>query len=187
MTDYGNLTWRQEKSAYSSRQSGQRSFEAVRNSDPGSHFLCHASFSPDGSRVVFLHRFFSSDGGLFTRMIATDREAKDLTLLAQEKVSHFDWFDNDSLLVWARFSGGGLVQVRSRGWLGASWAKPMLRVARSMLLGDGKRNSSPKLIIKFQIKDPRSRTRFGWPSLDFDGHPMIARSPFLDCYRLLSE
>lgn len=150
-------------------------FEAVRNSDLGSHFLCHASFSPDGSRVVFLHRFFSSDGGLFTRMIATDREAKDLTLLAQEKVSHFDWFDNDSLLVWARFSGGGLAQVRSRGWLGASWAKPMLRVARSVT-GRWKKKLLAEAYYKISVKDPRSRTRFGWPSLDFDGHPMIARS-----------
>jgi hypothetical protein len=46
-------------------------FEAVPSADPSSHFLCHASFSPDGSRVVFLHRFFSSDGGLFTRMRLT--------------------------------------------------------------------------------------------------------------------
>ena len=90
------------------------------------------SFSPDGSRVVFLHRFFSSDGGLFTRMIATDREAKDLTLLAQEKVSHFDWFDNDSR-VGAIFRRRA-AQARSRGWLGATWAKPMLRVARSVIL-----------------------------------------------------
>ena len=29
---------------------------------------------------------------------------------------------------------------------------------------------------KIAIEDPRSRARFGWPSLDSDGHPMIARS-----------
>ena len=90
-------------------------FEAVPGADPASHFLCHASFSPDGTRVVFLHRFFSADGGLFTRMIATDRGAKELVLLAQEKVSHFDWFDRDNVLVWARFSGGGLAAARARG------------------------------------------------------------------------
>ena len=150
-------------------------FEAVPGADPASHFLCHASFSPDGTRVVFLHRFFSADGGLFTRMIATDREAKDLVLLAQEKVSHFDWFDRDNVLVWARFSGGGLAAARARGALGSPWLKPLLRLARSMT-GRWKKQFLAESYYKISIGDPKSRARFGWPSLDSDGHPMIARS-----------
>jgi hypothetical protein len=150
-------------------------FESVPSADPTSHFLCHASFSPDGSRVVFLHRFFSSDGGLFTRMIATDREAKDFVLLAQEKVSHFDWIDSDTVLVWARFTGGGLAAVRARGVLGSPWIKPFLRAARNFT-GRWKKKLLSESYYKISIKDPKSRIRFGWPSLDFDGHPMIARS-----------
>ena len=150
-------------------------FKAVLGADPSSHFLCHASFSPDGSRVVFLHRFFSSDGGLFTRMIATDREAKDLVLLAQEKVSHFDWIDNDTILVWARFSGGGLARVRSRGLLSSPMIKPLLSMARSFT-GRWKKKLLAEAYYKIPVTDPKSRVRFGWPSLDADGHPMIARS-----------
>lgn len=150
-------------------------FEAVPGADPSSHFLCHASFSPDGSRVIFLHRFFSSDGGLFTRMIATDRDAKNLVLLAQEKVSHFDWFDRNQVLVWARFSGGGLAAARARGTLGAAWMKPLLRVARRMT-GRWKKQFLAESYYRISIEDPKSRARFGWPSLDSDGHPMIARS-----------
>ncbi len=150
-------------------------FEAVPGADPASHFLCHASFSPDGSRVVFLHRFFSSDGGLFTRMIATDREAREFVLLAQEKVSHFDWIDNDSLLVWARFTGGGLAKARARGILGSPWIKPFVRVARKFT-GRWKKQFLAESYYRISIKDPKSRSRFGWPSLDSDGHPMIARS-----------
>lgn len=48
--------------------------EAAANIDPKSHFLCHPSISPDGSRVAFLHRYFTSDGSLFTRMIATEKD-----------------------------------------------------------------------------------------------------------------
>lgn len=151
------------------------SFEAVPSADPASHFLCHASFSPDGSRVIFLHRFFSSDGGLFTRMIATDRDARQMVLLAQEKVSHFDWLDRSNVLVWARFSGGGLAAVRARGTLGAAWMKPLLGVARKMT-GRWKKSLLAESYYKISIEDPGSRTRFGWPFLDSDGHPMIARS-----------
>ncbi|MGB7547702.1 MAG: hypothetical protein WBM14_08130 [Terracidiphilus sp.] len=150
-------------------------FQAVPNAHPSGHFLCHVSISPDGSRVIFLHRFFSADGGLFTRMIATDREAKELVLLGQEKVSHFDWFDNDTVLVWARFTGGGLAQFRSRGLLNSPLVKPLLRIARSCT-GRWKRNLLSEAYYKIPVKDPKARVRFGWPSLDRDGHPMIARS-----------
>lgn len=150
-------------------------FEAVPNSDPSSHFLCHPSFSPDGSRIVFLHRFFSSDGGLFTRMIATDRQAKELVLLAQEKVSHFDWIDNDSILVWARFTGVGLAQVRARGMLSSPLVKPLLRAARGFT-GRWKKRMMAESYYKISVNDPKSRVRYGWPALDADGHPMIARS-----------
>lgn len=150
-------------------------FDSVPSADPSSHFLCHASFSPDGSRIIFLHRFFSSDGGLFTRMIATDRDAKGFVLLAQEKVSHFDWIDNDTVLVWARFTGGGLAGVRARGLLGSPWIKPLLRVARSMT-GRWKKQFLAESYYTISTRDPKSRSRFGWPSLDSDGHPMIARS-----------
>ncbi len=150
-------------------------FQSVPSSDPASHFLCHASFSPDGARVIFLHRFFSTDGGLFTRMIATDREAKEFVLLAQEKVSHFDWIDNDTVLVWARFTGGGLAAVRARGLLGSPWIKPLLRVARH-LTGRWKKHVLAESYYKISLGAPQSRSRFGWPFLDSDGHPMIARS-----------
>jgi len=149
-------------------------FEAA-NADSQGHFLCHPSISPDGSRVVFLHRFFSSDGGLFTRMIATDRQAKNLVLLAQEKVSHFDWIDNDTILVWARFSGGGLAQIRSRGVLSAPWLKPLLRLVRSFT-GRWKKRLLNEAYYKIPIDNPGSKARYGWPLLDADGHPMIARS-----------
>ncbi|MGB6974482.1 MAG: hypothetical protein WBD67_07355 [Terracidiphilus sp.] len=150
-------------------------FDAVGHADPSSHFLCHASYSPDGERLVFLHRFFSADGGLFTRMIATDREARKMTLLAQEKVSHFDWLDSETLMVWARFTGGGLAQARSRGLLSSPLVKPLLGIARKFT-GRWKKKLLSESYYRIPIRDPKTRTRYGWPSLDADGHPMVART-----------
>lgn len=150
-------------------------FEAMAHADPSSHFLCHASFSPDGERIVFLHRFFSADGGLFTRMIATDRKAQNMVLLAQEKVSHFDWLDAETLVVWARFTGGGLAQARSRGVLNSPVLKPMLGIARKFT-GRWKKRLLSESYYRISIRDPKRRARYGWPSLDADGHPMVART-----------
>ena len=150
-------------------------FEAVSNADPSSHFLCHASFSPCGHRIIFLHRFFSADGGLFTRMIATDRDAKQFTLLAQEKVSHYDWIDSDHIVVWARFTGGGLASARSRGLLSSPMIKPLLRTVRGMT-GRWKKKLLSESYYTIPIQNPKARSRYGWPSLDADGHPMVART-----------
>jgi hypothetical protein len=108
-------------------------------------------------------------------MLVTDREARTLVLLAQEKVSHFDWLDSDTLLVWARFSGGGLAKARARGLFASPLIKPLLRVAQK-ITGRWKRQLLSESYYRISIKDPQSRSRFGWPALDFDGHPMIARS-----------
>lgn len=150
-------------------------FGSIPSANPASHFLAHASFSPDGSRVVFLHRFFSPDGGLFTRMIVTDRDAKELMLLAQEKVSHFDWLDRSNVMVWARFGGGSLAAARASGALSSPLIKPLLRVARKMT-GRWKKQFLAESYYKISIEHPQIRSRFGWPFLDSDGHPMIARS-----------
>lgn len=150
-------------------------FEAMPDTDSSSHFLTHVSFSPDGSRVVFLHRFFSADGALYSRMIATDSQARKLTLLAQEKVSHFDWIDNETLLVWARFAGGGLAKARASGLLDSPLLKPLVSTARK-ITGRWKKRLLAEAYYKISINDAKIRSRYGWPALDADGHPMVARS-----------
>lgn len=149
-------------------------FHAVAKVEASRHFLCHVSFSPDGSRVAFLDRFFTADGGLFTRMIVTDREAKELTLVAQEGVSHFDWVDNDAILVWTRFAGG-LASLRSSGILNRPFIKPLLTIARRFK-GRWKKRLLAESYYKISVKDPKSRSPFGSPTLGLDGHPMVARS-----------
>jgi hypothetical protein len=149
-------------------------YQASTNEDASKSFLCHVSFSPDGSRVAFLHRYFNADGGLITRMFVTDRSARELTMLAQEKVSHFDWIDNDTVVVWTRFASG-LAQIRSRGLLRSPLLAGPLRLVRHFT-GRWKKKLLSEAYYKISVTDPKSRVRFGWPGLDDDGHPMVARS-----------
>jgi hypothetical protein len=108
-------------------------------------------------------------------MLATDIEGKTLTLLAQEKVSHFDWLDNDSLIVWARFTAGGMAKIRANGLLSSPLIRPALTLVRSFT-GRWKKRLLSEAYYKISISTPAERTRMGWPKLDSDGHPMVARS-----------
>ena len=144
-------------------------------SEGSGHFLTHPQISPDGSRIVFMHRFFSSDGGLYTRLLCCDEQGGELRLLAEEKVSHFDWMDDRRLLVWARFSGGGMAQLRASGSLDKAWLRPLLNLARRMT-GRWKKRLLAESFWLIDVDEPTNRQRYGWPQLDSDGHPMVARS-----------
>ncbi|WP_164931237.1 hypothetical protein [Erythrobacter sp. HKB08] len=139
------------------------------------HFLSHPSISPDGSRLVFLHRFFPADGGLYTRLMGCGADGSGLHVLGDEKVSHFDWLDNDRLVVWARFSGGGLAKVRAAGGLNLPVVKPLLSLARKMT-GRWKKRVLSESFFTVTFGNTQPRRRFGWPALDEDGHPMVART-----------
>lgn len=139
------------------------------------HFLTHPSISPDGRTIVFLHRFFARDGGSYTRLLACDAQGQGLRVLADEKVSHFDWLDNDSLIVWARFAGGGLATLRRRGVLNNPFVRPLLAVVRR-LGGRWKKQALAEAYYRIPLSPDQPREKLGWPDLDVDGHPMVARS-----------
>ncbi|HBE71204.1 MAG TPA: hypothetical protein DDW52_23915 [Planctomycetaceae bacterium] len=79
----------------------------------GVHFLNHVTFSPNGKRLVFVHRI-ESRHGRYTRLFATDcsgRNIGQLTLCTDDGyVSHYCWLDNDRLLVY------GLTEPSRRGY-----------------------------------------------------------------------
>ncbi|GAA4642536.1 hypothetical protein GCM10023115_06290 [Pontixanthobacter gangjinensis] len=138
------------------------------------HFLTHPSISPDGTKVVFLHRFFADDEGSFTRMLVCDADGTNLISLAEEKVSHFDWLDNQTLLIWARFAGSGLAKMRSSGALNSSLIRPVVNLARRFT-GRWKKRVLSESYFALKIDGSGNKTKFGWPALDCDGHPMVAR------------
>ena len=138
------------------------------------HFLTHPSISPDGSKVVFLHRFFAEDEGSFTRLLVCDANGSNLIALAEEKVSHFDWLDNQTLLVWARFAGGGLAKMRSSGALNSPFIRPVVNLARQFT-GRWKKRVLSESYFSLKVDGSGQKAKFGWPDLDLDGHPMVAR------------
>ena len=68
----------------------------------GEHYFTHIQISPNGKRFVFMHRCFLKSGGLVNHFIVANTDGSDVRVLLDDKMSHFDWRDNDHVLVWCR-------------------------------------------------------------------------------------
>lgn len=83
----------------------------------------HVQFNPSGTRLIFLHRWAAGPVpghvGFFTRMIAVNVDGTEpVSLLEGIKISHFDWYDDEHLIVWLEslqhaWKGYHLVNVRT--------------------------------------------------------------------------
>lgn len=89
------------------------SLEILANTHPtpemngADHKVNHALYSPDGSRIIFLHRWITVRGK-YSRLYVVDRNGGCLQLLMDERmVSHYCWRDEDHVLTWARTGDHG--------------------------------------------------------------------------------
>ncbi|PRX09055.1 UNVERIFIED_ORG: glycosyltransferase involved in cell wall biosynthesis [Martelella mediterranea] len=93
-------------------------------------FVTHVSFNREGTRMVFMMRFFSKDYALYTLIYSARPDGSELKMLAQEKISHFDWVDEDSIVVWMRKGSKGLAAARKSGLLASPFVRPLVNAAR---------------------------------------------------------
>ena len=135
------------------------------------HFLSHPLYSPSGNRIAFMHRFFTADDALYSRFLAVDRDGANLRVLAEEKVSHFCWRDDDTILVWARGLPSAVAAVRRRGWLALPMLRPALRLARRAR-GGAKQMLTREYYVHLRIDSPAHGKVLGRGCLPEDGHPM---------------
>jgi hypothetical protein len=82
------------------------------------HWVNHLLFNPDGTRFVFLHRWWVGEKPWFTRVYTAKPDGTDLRLhLDTGMASHFDWRDDHTLLFWAKTPTAGnkfcLIDVRT--------------------------------------------------------------------------
>lgn len=97
-----------------------RGYQPRTEMEEASHWLNHAMYSPEGTRIAFMHRW-SGNRGKFSRLYVMARNGNNLRLLMDDRmVSHYSWRDENHLIVWGRIEGQGdryyLVDVRDGTW-----------------------------------------------------------------------
>lgn len=74
----------------------------------GSHRVNHLLFNPSATRFIFLHRWPIPDpkGFIGTRMYTANLDGTDRHLVPIDDASHFIWYGDDQILVWATTVAG---------------------------------------------------------------------------------
>jgi len=142
----------------------------VRNTD---HYVTHIVVSPDSDKLAFLHRYWLPDGGIQTRLIVYELVSNKATVWDEGFLSHFDWIDNSTILIWGRAASGGLQAARNSSILtfipfASQLLKAVKPIIRRMLNKTFSANSYYKLVSE---QNSFSSTMFS-PNLPrMDGHP----------------
>jgi hypothetical protein len=64
------------------------------------HYINHLSWSPDGKRLLFFHRWTGAPGQP-TRVFTVGADGRDLRLLSARSASHWAWRDPEHVVIWA--------------------------------------------------------------------------------------
>lgn len=81
------------------------------------HWINHIQPSPEGTRIAFFHLWSVAHKGWGVRLYVCRPDGEELVCtLDTGRISHYDWLDEDRLLIWAQRKEGGerflLVDVR---------------------------------------------------------------------------
>lgn len=81
------------------------------------HWINHIQPNPNGSRIAFFHLWREGERGWGVRLYVARGNGTELRcVLDTGRISHYDWLDEDHIVVWARRNEGGerflIVDVR---------------------------------------------------------------------------
>jgi hypothetical protein len=146
------------------------------SADSSLHYVTHCVWSPNGQRVVFLHRFWLADGGFMTRVMAVNRDTSNLHVICQGAFSHFDWIDSESIIVWGSQSSPISNLRNLSGVIGAA-VSPVLVVARKIkrLFFSSVSMSRNVSYLRIPVDGGEICAVFK-DEINIDGHPMVNRN-----------
>ncbi len=137
------------------------------------YFLAHPTFSPDGCKFLSLLRYFSDDNNLISYLIYFDCSNNNHKILAKERVSHFEWLDNNTIVVWARKLPTGIQNIRSNFIVEKYLISNLKKLVKKLNPKLKKKILSTHYYI-IRVNDNYKNEIINDNLLDVDGHPQIS-------------
>jgi len=142
------------------------------------HYVTHLVLNPSKTRLAFLHRYWVGDGGIMTRLMTVGVDGSQLRLLAKGPLSHFDWLDDKTLMIWGRQE---LLLSKFREWRlfsapvirqAAKAAKKFVQLWRRSRSAMGK-TQCRGCFLRITDSEVPTISPVGIGILTEDGHPMV--------------
>ena len=153
-------------------------FLSMRGLDPamGDHYFTHIQLAPDGRRFVFMHRCFLPSGGLVNHFVVANTDGTDVRILLDDKMSHFDWRDDNHVIVWCR-KNIAIKKLKESNLLAV--ARTLYRLSRRIRVNAVRQGLYNECFREIDLNTGRS-TAVGKGVLVEDGHPQVnPRNPDL--------
>ena len=146
-------------------------FLRTRGLDPGlgEHYFTHLQISPDGRRFVFMHRCFLPSGGLVNHFVVANSDGSGFRVLLDDKMSHFDWSDNDHVLVWCR-KNTAIKKLKESKFL--ALARILYRLSRKIRFNAVRQGLYNESFREIDVANGQS-VAVGKGTLPEDGHPQV--------------
>jgi hypothetical protein len=138
-------------------------------------YVTHVVPSPSGKRVSFLYRSWYADGGIDTALCVVDSDGANLRMVLRGNLSHFDWRDEDSIVIWGP-RGRTITKLRGKGGGRRGLATLVLKIAKDVLRPIVRRSgmlASAYLHVPLDGSPPKP---FFQEILTGDGHPSFCPS-----------
>ena len=141
------------------------------------HYITHLVLSPNQKRMAFLHRFKLSDGGETTRLCTIGIDGKDVRCLGSGFLSHFDWVDDNHIMIWGR-TGSNVEKLRN-SFFYQLIPTNTLRVGKNLIkkiMFSNRRKSVTKLPYHWNNFEDKQSSELSYIAdgiITEDGHPMF--------------
>ncbi|MEI6076519.1 MAG: glycosyltransferase [Verrucomicrobiota bacterium] len=146
-------------------------FLKLRGLDPalGEHYFTHIQISPDGQRFVFMHRCFLKSGGLVNHFVVANTDGSGLRVLLDDKMSHFDWKDDQHVIVWCR-KNNSIKRLKESKLLAV--ARLLYRLSRKIRLNAVRQGIYNECFREIDVTNGEAKA-VGKGVLPEDGHPQV--------------
>jgi hypothetical protein len=135
----------------------------------GEHYFTHIQISPDGKRFVFMHRCFLKSGGLVNHFVVAKTDGTGVRVLMDDKMSHFDWRDDDHVLVWCR-KNAAIKKLKESKLLAV--ARMLYRLSKKIRFNAVRQGLYNESFREIDVNTSES-VAVGKGVLPEDGHPQV--------------
>jgi hypothetical protein len=137
--------------------------------DLGKHYFTHIQIAPEGRRFAFIHRCYLASGGLVNNFVVANTDGSSSKIVLDDKMSHFDWKDEQRIIIWCR-KNAAIKRLKESKLLAV--ARMLFQLSRKIRINAVRQGLYNECFREINV-DSGQVTAVGKGVLVEDGHPQV--------------